>query len=191
MALRKEEKNGILLYITDSGNVIIDPINYSRFLEEKIVQAENDPLRNFLTTLIGLGSKPIQGRIMLIKEAFMFYQEKLRDLHSKPLIGFFPHRYGPFSRDIAIEIKAMARDGLVRVDEEGGVALTDLGKIAFRKITESYPGELKADLMNYRKGLDELGSDGIMRYVYENFIDYTLNSKVKSRYLKNGRTEHQ
>ncbi|GLI45798.1 hypothetical protein MBOURGENBZM_05900 [Methanoculleus bourgensis] len=49
---------------------------------------------------------------------------------------------------------------------------------AFNKLNQ----EVQQDIRNKRVGWDQLGTDGILRYVYENYPDMKVNSKIKNRY---------
>jgi hypothetical protein len=47
------------------------------------------------------------------------------------------------------------------------------------------PDALKEDLRSWRRGVDELGNDGILKDVYKKYQGYTIESRIKEKVLPN------
>lgn len=184
MALEQKEVDNLIIYKTEDGTLLLEPSNFQKYIEQESRKTKQNPLERFLILMIGVSGKPVQGRIMLVKEVFMFVKNKIEILNERPNLEFFPHHYGPYSREIGVEIKSMQKRGIVEVSEQG-VNLTSFGRKILNDIKADYDTETWNEIKEFRIGLDELGPDGIMRYVYQNYEEYTLNSKVKRRYLQN------
>ncbi|MFG1449596.1 MAG: hypothetical protein AAE983_03015 [Thermoplasmataceae archaeon] len=119
---------------------------------------------------------------MIVKESFLFLKTMKNKLINPPDISFYPHRYGPYSRYIANKLKELHLDGVLSI-EGNKIELNGRGHSVLEKVKEDYPSEIWNELVEYRIKLDQKGTDGIMKVVYENFPDYTVNSMVKDKYL--------
>ncbi len=132
--------------------------------------------------LLGTTGMPIRGRTMIVKESFLFLKTMKSKLVNPPDISFYPHRYGPYSRYITNKLKELHLDGVLSI-EGNKIELNGRGHSVLEKVKEDYPSEVWNELVEYRIKLDQKGTDGIMKVVYENFPDYTVNSMVKDKYL--------
>jgi hypothetical protein len=60
--------------------------------------------------------------------------------------------------------------------------ITDKGT---KKIHDKYsklPTEISSSLRKWRKGLDQLGTNGILKYVYDYYPQFKTKSKIAHRY---------
>ncbi|AGB02515.1 hypothetical protein [Methanoregula formicica] len=132
--------------------------------------------------------KPIFGRTMLIKQLFLVFTEimeknKIETQNPK----FVAHNFGPysftvmqivddlwFSHHLMIEGRKKSRKEAFSLTENGE-------KRAHELFTGLDPG-LQKSLKQKRIGWDQLGTDGILNYVYEKYPKMTENSKIKTRY---------
>ncbi len=55
-----------------------------------------------------------------------------------------------------------------------------------KRIYDSLPDNLKKELPEWRRGLDELGNDGILKDVYMKYKEFTDKSKIKKQVLPTG-----
>lgn len=136
-----------------------------------------------LALLYAHPDKPIFGRTMLVKQVFLLFNEVLSgtDLEIQNP-KFVPHNYGPysftvmqivedlwFSRFISVSGRKNSRKESFKLTTEGRERAAE----SFKKLDP----ELQRDIINKRVGWDQLGTDGILRYVYENYPDMKVNSK--------------
>lgn len=141
-----------------------------------------DKTKNFIVTLLGTTNYPIRGRTLLVKEAFLFLKNMDKELVDPPEISFFPHRYGPYSRYLSNKLRELVIDGVITI-YGNKIGLSHVGDSILNNIRSRYSDEEWRALKEFRIKLDQKGTDGIMKVVYEKFPEYTVNSKVKDRYL--------
>lgn len=139
--------------------------------------------------LLYASEEPIKGSISFMKEAFLLFKEKLKEYNVPALSPhFFSYSYGPYSFDIVEAWYNLEANGLLntkgrRSSSKEIFYLTKKGKAEAKRIYESLPDELKKELPLWRRGLDELGNDGILKDVYLKYPDYTDKSKIKDNVL--------
>ena len=155
---------------------------------------ENKPILTvrdlILILLYAQKSKPIQSRIMLFKETFLLYNEVLQKYKGQLIIQnpkFFGYKYGPYSYEIAEALKQLYWSGLISMEGKRNTKketfrLTKRGLAEAKKIFERLPPTLQEEITKMRIGWDQLGIDGILRYVYAKYPEYTDKSKIKDKY---------
>ena len=150
-------------------------------------------IEDLVILLLGVteDNAPVYGRTLLVKEIFLTIQEVLTKHSIKfqdPV--FVPYKYGPYSFNLIDAVESMAMRGyIVRKGKRGTrkemFCLTDKGREVYKKlkdkISKRYPEFLK-DLKEKRIGWDELGTEGILRYVYQKYPNYTERSKILEKY---------
>ncbi len=143
-----------------------------------------------LILLYAQKSKPIQSRIMLFKETFLLYNEVLHKYKEQLIIQdpkFFGYKYGPYSYEIAEALKQLHWSGLISIEGKKNTRretfrLTKRGLEEAEKIFERLPPSLQEEIRKMRIGWDQLGIDGILRYVYAKYKEYTDKSEIKDKY---------
>jgi len=167
-----------------------DKENNLTTLEEQEVEIPEISIEEFIMFILGLVNRPIIGRIVLFKEVFLFYDKLKKRLKIQDPI-FFSYRYGPYSVLLAQVIDMMEFAGLIirhgrRGSKKERFELTDKGKRIAKKLIEKLKEKLGEDeitnLIKMRKGLDQLGTEGILRYVYQNYPDFGKRSEIADRY---------
>lgn len=179
---------GIQAYETEEGNILIDPKYYDEYIEKLGDSILEDKTKNFLVMLLGTTGEPIRGRTLIIKEAFLFLKSMKNKLEEPPDISFYPHRYGPYSRYVANKLKELQMDGVITIDGNK-VGLNGRGHSVLEKVKKKYRPEVWNELVEFRVKLDQKGTDGIMKVVYEKFPDYTVNSLVRDKYVSKKKDE--
>ncbi|MBB6067857.1 hypothetical protein [Methanococcus maripaludis] len=131
---------------------------------------------------------PVFGRTLLFKELFLLYEKILKDENGlevqKP--EFKPYNYGPYSFDIADNLEQLEWNEYIEIEGEKrrtqSFKLTKKGILEIEEKFEKLNPDLKEKIKILRKGCDELGTDGILKYVYTNYPEYKEKSKIKNRY---------
>ena len=125
--------------------------------------------------LLYASTKPIQGATVFMKEAFLLFKEKLREFNIPSLSPhFIAYYYGPYSFDIEDAWHTLDDLGLIKIEgqkssKRESFYLTEEGKERAKEIFDSLPIELQNGLYGWRRGLDELGRDGILKLVYQEY----------------------
>ena len=139
--------------------------------------------------LLAATEKPVRGAISFMKELFLLFMEKLRE-HDVPAMSpqFISYHYGPYSFDVVEAWWALEDSGLIRISgtkasSKEKFELTTEGRKEAKKIIQRLPTKLQKVLPDWRRGLDELGNNGILKDVYLKYPDYTDKSKIKEKVL--------
>jgi hypothetical protein len=149
-------------------------------------------LDELILLVLGIvANKPINGRVVLHKEIFLIYKElsnaKVKIVNPK----FVKYRYGAFSFHIALLLEYLEEDRFITVTNKYSLknaryTLTDKGKRWSDKIINELERRLGKDYINnlrrLRIGLDQLGHEGIIRYVRENYPEYYDRNARKRDY---------
>ena len=141
--------------------------------------------------LLRLLDKPVNGKVVMQKEIFLLYNE-IKDKLIVVDPHFVKHRYGMFSYKIATLPDLLEHAGLINVSNKRSMkrtkyALTEKGKKVADEVLKRISkllGEKEIErLKELRKGWDQLGHDGILRYVYQRFPEYREQSELKDKYI--------
>lgn len=163
----------------------------SKLIMENLKNNKMHPLNSHELCLLLLYAtdKPIQGATVFMKEVFLLVKEKLR-CFDVPVVSphFISYHYGPYSFDIDEAWNTLDELGLIQIQgkkssKRESFHLTESGEERAKRIFDSLPMELKESLYDWRRGLDELGRDGILKAVYKDYESYTDKSKIKDKVL--------
>lgn len=136
--------------------------------------------------------EPVRGAISFMKEAFLLFKEKLKKYEIPALSpNFIPYHYGPYSFDLVEAWDELEGQGIITrkgrpFTNKEIFFLTTKGQKEAKKIFESMPVDLRKELPAWRRGLDELGNDGILKDVYLKYPEFTDKSKIRNKVLPRG-----
>lgn len=141
--------------------------------------------QDLIMILLFAQEKPIHGRILLMKELFLLYRRLLHEQSQDP--KFVPYRFGPYSFHLVESVGTLNLDGYVEVrgrknSNSESFTLTDKGKNSARKIFNQMPKSIRNEITEKRKGWDQLGTEGILNYVYTHYPSFKEKSILKNRY---------
>ena len=166
----------------------------SRRIREIVSGLEARPLTpgELSLMLLAATDQPVRGAISFMKEAFLLVMEVLPRF-DVPVIPprFIPFHYGPYSFDLVDAWDQLEEEGLmVRTGRSSTnketFHLTPEGLRTAGSLMASLPAALRERLPVWRRGLDELGNDGILKDVYIKYPQYTDRSKIKELVLPRG-----
>ena len=172
--------------------VCFDKTSYALIMEN-LKRSKIHPLNSHELCLLLLYAtdKPIQGATIFMKEVFLLVKEKLREFDI-PAISphFISYHYGPYSFDIDEAWRTLDELGLIQIQgkkssKNESFYLTKEGAERAKQVFDSLPEDLQRGLYDWRRGLDELGRDGILKVVYQDYDYYTDKSKIKDKVLPN------
>ncbi len=147
-----------------------------------------DPI-DLVLILLYSTDRSIKGAVSFMKESFLLFKEKLWDFKVPALSPhFISYHYGPYSFDIVEAWYHLENLGFLDIEgrkssNKETFTLTEKGKEEAKKIYNKLPKELRRELPRWRRGLDELGNDGILRDVYSKYDEYTDKSKIRNEVL--------
>jgi len=137
-----------------------------------------------LTILYAQKDKPLTGKLMFVKQVFLFTKEIVPGLDDK--MKFFPYSFGPYSSKFAQVVNKLINDGIIgvekKVDDDREIyrfSLTEKGLEKAEKSFNKFPEKVRAIIKRKRRGWDQLGYTGIVRLVYTKYPEYIVNSSIK------------
>jgi uncharacterized protein (DUF488 family) len=116
-------------------------------------------------------------KLRLVKLAFLL-SESAENAPKPSLYEFFPYHYGPYSFTLSHELRAIERDGWIRIDG-GEIEVLRDSKNETSKIDSALLAEVDAVSRRYQN----VSTETLVSGVYKRFPWYTSNSKEKSRRL--------
>jgi len=139
-----------------------------------------------LFLLYAYPSKPLCGRISLMKQVFLLTKEVLDEKKVQDP-KFVPHHFGMYSFSVANEITNMQFAGYIEAKGQKNSKLesfyiTERGQKYIGPIFKALPADIQESIMHKRKGWDQLGYDGILRLVYTKYPEFREKSRLKERY---------
>jgi uncharacterized protein YwgA len=133
-------------------------------------------------------NKPIYGRTMLVKQIFLLFEEVIPEYQIYcQNANFVPYDFGPYSFTVMQIVEDLRFSKLILVDgrknsRKEAFHITQSGIEQISKMSNQLNSEFLKAIKQKRIGWDQLGTDGILRYVYEKYPDMKVNSKLKSKY---------
>jgi uncharacterized protein YwgA len=161
--------------------------------EKKLSKCKKEEKRVLVTDAIYIllyshHNKPIYGRTMLMKQVFLLFEEIFKNekiSYQNP--NFVPYNFGPYSFTVMEIIENLKNSGELVVQGRKNTKKEkfELSEKALEKAKHRFSTvspKLKKLIKEKRIGWDQLGNDGMLRYVYLNYPDYKEKSIIKNRY---------
>jgi len=137
-----------------------------------------------LLLLYARKDKPIDGKLMFVKELFLLEKEVFPKIKGiKDSFSFYAYDLGPYSTKFAKKLNKLIQNEFVEA-----IPIPDTDNYRF-KLT--IPGIEKAEdilrkistedlklIAKKRRGWDQLGYFGITRRIYSKYPEYTIRSKI-------------
>ena len=133
-------------------------------------------------------NKPVYGRTMIMKQLFLLFKEifeKFEVTCQNP--KFVPYDFGPYSFELMQMIDNLAFSKQIQISgrknsRSESFSITDQGIERVKDLLENLDPILLKEIRSQRIGWDQLGTDGILRYVYDYYPEWKENSKIKNKY---------
>ena len=141
-----------------------------------------------LMLLYARRDKPIYGRTMLMKQVFLLFEEILKKYDLKVQNPkFVPYYYGPYSFTVAKVAEDLAFAGYIRIEGKKNTRkerfmITEQGIREIEEKWKKLSENLKKEIENHRIAWDQMGTDGILKYVYTYYPEFKEKSKIKDKY---------
>jgi uncharacterized protein YwgA len=139
-----------------------------------------------LLLLYAQKDKPVYGRISLMKQVFLLIREVLNEKRIQDP-KYVPKRFGMYSYFVANTVSNLEYAGfLIRKGKKNtkteSFRISEKGVEYAAKIFESLPVPVRQKMTESRKGWDQWGREGLLRYVYREYKEYRDTSVLKNRY---------
>jgi len=171
------------------GSIIYNFNNFKEILSERGKNKNIILIEHVILALLNsIDKKPIYGRTMFMKQIFLTYNEILSGKNFKTQNPHFvPYYYGPFSFLVSKTIDDLELDGCI---ERFGLKnskietfiISKKGKGKYSKSVVFRKSMIIDEIKQKRIGWDQLGTEGILRYVYTYYPNFRNKSVIKNRF---------
>ena len=149
------------------------------------LEVETFSISDLVLIVLGAQDKPVHGRTLLMKEVFLLYEEVLKDKSYNP--RFVKYRLGPYSFHVKEALSVLSTDGLLERSgrpnsNSESFRLTARGSKIAAEVMEKLSESERRLVSERRAGWDQLGTSGILNYVYTKYPEYKEKSVLKARY---------
>jgi uncharacterized protein YwgA len=145
----------------------------------------------------------ISGRTRLQKMIFLYEKECQKSINQtrEPNLfdfDFFPHHYGPFSKELYKHLKNLKTFGMITIENESHIedencvdketqyCITQDGILTVQEeiLQQQRINQLEIEMLNtFKKEYNNMNLNELIKLVYEKYPDYTNNSKIKDKVL--------
>ena len=141
-----------------------------------------------LLLLYARRDKPIYGRTMLMKQIFLLFEEVLKKFELKVQNPkFVPYHYGPYSFTVAKVAEDLAFAGYIKIEGKKNTrkerfVITERGIHEIEEKWSKLNEKLKKEIEKHRIAWDQMGTKGILKYVYAYYPKFKEKSKIREKY---------
>jgi uncharacterized protein YwgA len=176
-----------------------DKTKFYVYEKAKEILGETKPMRILLPDAILLllyaqPDNPIFGRVSLMKQVYLLTKEVLNRDEVQDA-RFVPYYYGWYSFQVINDVRNLEFLGyLTRKGKTNSTSeqfqISQKGKKHINKIFSTLSESLQTTIKEKRKGWDQLGCEGILRYMYTKYPESKERARLKERYktIKWGRS---
>lgn len=134
-------------------------------------------------------SKSIKGKTAFIKQLFVAGKEIAPQMEK--VFAFYPHRFGPYSKEFENALQQLERKGAISVNVQEEIegfssmnkrydyTLQPAGEAIAITLMKRVPPSIRDKLIQYRRLLSRMGFWGIIQYVYSNYPEYATSSEIR------------
>jgi len=122
----------------------------------------------------GTAHTPVQ-----VQKLFFLIDKRLGKRISGPFFAFKPYFYGPFDRQVYVELEDLAKKGLVEVCFDGArrtYRLTEAGQQKGRGILATLPEEIASFIENLSSTLRQMSFGELVSAIYRAYPEMRANS---------------
>ena len=127
-------------------------------------------------------NESIPTKIHLQKEIFLL-QKRYPFTELKQKYEFIPLYYGPFSREVTVDLNSGIDLQLIYYDE--GISLTPKGFKYASKIWDSLKDTYRKTIIEVKEEFNRMKTDYLISYVYEHYPKFTEKSALEKEVVDN------
>ena len=175
-SLKRILPDGSVVYNFDEANEVFAKVERKKYTVADVI----------LMLLYAQSDKAIHGRIALMKQVFLLINEVL-DASDIQDPKFVPNHFGMYSFLVANTLSNLEfANYLSRTGKKNSrlesFRITDKGKSYASNLFQELSSDLQFSVREKRKGWDQLGYEGILRYAYQKYPEFLDKSVLKKRY---------
>jgi hypothetical protein len=119
-----------------------------------------------------------------VQKLMFLIDRRIPNLVGGPHFHFRPYHYGPYDRDVYIELEGLGHAGLVHVGRDGGsfrtFALTDLGQKEAARLLNDLEPKARGFVVRTSEFVRSLSFSDLVSAIYKEFPDMRTNSVFQS-----------
>ena len=151
---------------------------------------ENIEPKDVIMLILGVQNE-IVGFTRFMKYLFLVCETKIFD-KNKLAIHWESHHYGPYWRGFDSSVDRLASENLLEMEKQSTPSgnattrflITTRGRQHFRELSKKYENEL-GDITELIHTHRKSPLPVLLKFVYEQYPEYTTNSKIKNEVLDN------
>ena len=138
---------------------------------------------NFVLLLLNSNNQQkIEGKLCFQKEMFLIVKEICPDLDLD--LNFQPYHYGPYSKRLSALLYELKSDSLIEIDERKDTCTYSITSKGVKMLSGLEVSEdILEKISNLKNGSQKLGYKRLLRYVYFNYPEYTVKSRIKNKLM--------
>ena len=118
------------------------------------------------------GREKINGKLCFQKEVFLIVKEICPNLDYDLYFEAYP--YGPYSKNLANLLEYLENDSLISIEKNKNscsysITMEGVGRLSQVEVCE----DVLRKISNLKRRSSQLGYEGLLRYVYFNYPEYT------------------
>lgn len=158
-----------------------------------MVESHSEKINPLDLIMLILGNQnEIYGYTRFIKYLFLVHQSKIFP-KDKIDLQWKPHHYGPYYDDFDGLVKNLSNDNYLKMEEQTTFSgncttkflITIKGRKFFQSICKKFSKNELNDLSSLIKNIQKKSLYDLLKFVYEQYPEYTKNSKIKDKILDN------
>jgi hypothetical protein len=122
----------------------------------------------------GASLTPVQ-----LQKLFFLLDRKIPEQIGGPRFHFEPRDYGPFDKNVYSQLESLATEGMVDIDDSGGVRtfrLSSAGRPAGARALSSFPGTHSEYVQKLSQWVRSLSFEDLVSAIYREYPEMRANS---------------
>jgi uncharacterized protein YwgA len=121
-------------------------------------------------------NEPVPTKTHFQKEIFLV-SSRVKALQSDKKYEFVPLWYGPFSKELAIDLSEMIEEG--KVSDVDVLSLTSAGYKEASSIWADLQERIQQSIIKIKEQFNRMNIEDLIAYVYKNYPKFTIKSALK------------
>ena len=138
---------------------------------------------NFILLLLNANNREkINGKLCFQKEVFLIVKEICPKLDE--YLNFKAYHYGPYSKNLVNLLNDLENNSLISIENHKNSCSYSITMEGVEKLSQVDVSEdILTKISNLKRNSQKWGYEGLLRYVYFNYPDYTEKSKIVNQIL--------
>lgn len=151
-------------------------------MEVMVLNSKLNPEDFILLLLNANDREKIKGKLCFQKEVFLIVKEICPNLDHD--LNFEAYHYGPYSKNLVNLLDYLENDSLISIEKNKNSCSYSITMEGVERLSQVDVSEdILRKISNLKRRSHQLGYEGLLRYVYFNYPDYTEKSMIVDKIL--------